>query len=84
MTTEPRYSALPLPRPGVALEGRAAVTVAARAHPSGEEGVLLAALPKSPTPWVTWRYTNAPDGVACWSGHYHFTFDDAVADFKER
>ena len=78
------YTALPLPVPGVALPDRAAVTVAARAHPSGEEGVVLAALPKSPTPWVTWRYTRTEDGLACWAGHYHFTFDDAVADFKER
>ena len=78
------YTALPLPIPGIHLADRAAVTVAARAHPSGEEGVLLAVLPLSPTPWVTWRYTRTEDGLACWSGHYHFTFDDAVADFKER
>jgi hypothetical protein len=78
------YTALPLPIPGVALPDRAAVTVAARADARGEEGVVLAALPLSPTPWVTWRFTNTPDGLACWSGHYHFTFDDAVADFKER
>ena len=79
------YTALPLPVPGVTLPDRAAVTVAARAHPSGEEGVVLAVLPLSPTPWVTWRYTNTPeDGLACWSGHYHFTFAYAARDFEER
>jgi hypothetical protein len=77
------YTALPLPVPGVTLPDRAAVTVAARAT-GHEEGVVLAVLPLSPTPWVTWRYTNTPDGLACWSGHYHFTFVDAARDFEER
>jgi hypothetical protein len=54
-------------------------------HRDGKGFVVLCELPDNTvTPYVTWRTESLTEGAERYWGHYHYTYEEAKAEFEAR